>query len=352
MKNGWPVFLSMHEFRITPVSAPLAAAQRDKITAFWESENAQVTNPEKRLEEVAYCAHTEDGKLIALCSYHLGHGIYNELPLYFMRVFVAKDYRQTLLAFNLLAHLAESLADKAKGNLIARGVGVAAILETDIVKNRGTIECCRTFQFPINKRPLTFVLTGYTSTGSPEYCHFFERGANSSKPHNSGEKDSSDSLNHSALRRVSTGQNPSIDASIASFLAKERQLELKSVQAYLQEKIIYVRHQDEVIVTLGLLAPKLLPEINAIFFGLNLVAASQEDHRINSGASNFIDDIFADMNARHSGKLEEAVGIYNLHSGKTSLPLINSRTGFHFQGLDNEGRELRLRYFDGAKLTI
>ena len=82
------------------------------------------------------------------------------------------------------------------------------------------------------------------------------------------------------------------------------------------------------------------------------MAASQEGHKINSGASNFIEDIFADMNVRHSGKLGEAVGIYNLHSGKTSLPLINSRTRFHFQGLDNEGRELRLRYFDGAKLVV
>ena len=352
MKHRWPLFLSMHEFRITPVSTPLAKAQRDKITAFWESENAQVTNPEKRLEEVAYCAHTEDGKLIALCSYHLGLGIYNELPLYFMRVFVAKDYRQTLLAFNLLAHLAESLADEAKGNLIAKGVGVAAILETDIVKNRGTIECCRTFQFPINKRPLTFMLTGYTPKGSPEYCHFFERVINSSKQHNDGEKHSSDSLTYSALRRVIPGQNSSLDASIASFLAKERQLELESAQAYLQQKIIYIRHDDEAIITLGLLAPKFLPEINATLFGLNLVAASEEVHRINSGASSFIEDIFSDMNVRHSGKLEEAVGLYNLHSGKTSLPLINSHTRFHFQGLDDEGRELRIRYFDGAKLVV
>ncbi len=166
----------MTPYRFVHVTTPLSEDQQAEIIALWQRGGAIIEDTESRLDQVSFVAYTETDEIVGVASCQIQPGLYSDLPVHTLRVFVAEHHRQSLLAFELLAHLGEALIDQSRSKGLAQAVGLSTVIETDIVNQRGAILCSRTFQFAINKFPVTFLFTGFSREGSPEYTHYFELG--------------------------------------------------------------------------------------------------------------------------------------------------------------------------------
>jgi hypothetical protein len=300
-------------------SQPIAPTLRSEIEFLWQSENVNIENVDARIAQIRYLARDEQGALAGVCSSNTQRGIFNGLLFHGMRVMVGRAHRQNLLAFDLLAHLVEDLADSRQGMKGGDPVGANVVIQTPIVAERGAIHCARTFQFPINKTPKLFMLSGFTAKGHPEYCHYFP------------------------------------DDSEASRLVSERWA--KTSDAFCKEAAVvpqgnhvFTLESNGQTVAKCELVPRFIPEINASLLGMRTeILENTGDIDI---AACFARHIHDQLNNPAQPRQDDVVGLYLLYAERTALPAVCPATRFHLHGVDSQGRELRVRFFDDLLVKV
>lgn len=332
----------MSEYQFSAVNHPPSKSFREDVLALWRSGGAVIDSPDERIRQLGYAAYTETGELVGVCSYQEQKGCYSALPLYGMRVFVAAKHRESLLAYELLAHLSESLIDQRGATEHSNSIGLCAVIETDIVNQRGTIFVERTFQFAVNKKPLTFRLTGFTPQGSPEYTYYFEY----------PQPTESDRVDHDfSLEKIHEESPEETRRDVGRILVEQKSIEAPMLDQYVAQKLVLAITQDDRVDSVCLLIPQFIKELNATLFGVLLLSKNpwslDKDKKV--ALTNLI---FAKMNAQFDGDVRAAIGLFVLYTNKTQLPVIEADTEFRFHAIDNKGQELRLRYFDEAKVDV
>lgn len=318
----------------------------------WENEKVGIADTDTRIAEIRYTARNEAGDLVGVCSSAVEKGIYNGLYFHGMRVLVAAEFRQNLLAFELLAHLVEELADNRRGNFEVGPVGVKVVIQTPIVAERGQIHCVRTFQFPINKTPKQFLLSGFTPKGHPEYCHYFTN--------------DSDATKGALARWVNTAETLGSEASVQAFSQDPQNADRGDVLAFLEQqssvnkparqqqivssKSLYSLKRNGQLVAVCELIPRLIREINGSLLGIHPHGSANTGDIDILGI--FAREIYDQLNSAGSHRIEDAVGLFTVYSDRTDLPVVCPVTGFHLHGADAQQRELRVRFFDDLKVKV
>ena len=332
----------MNGYRFLPVEQPITASFKEQVLALWKSGGAVVDNPEERLSQVAYAAHTSDGALAGVCSYQVQRGLYSALAVYGLRAFVAPKHRQNLLAYELLAHLAESLIDAHRSPYQTQTSGLCAIIETAIVNDQGAVFVERTFQFAINKHPVRFELTGFSPDGSPEYTHYFNLPVSLSLDARA---------NSYIVTQLHENSDEDLRKTVAKILINQKNLKLDQLDAYVAQKLVLAIADSNTLDAVCLLVPRYIHELNATLFGLVLL--SRNPTTLTSDKQNLlIKIIYEHMNSLFDGDTDASIGIFTLHPARTELPLLDEDSGLRFHGIDNQGQEMRLRFFEGAKVIV
>jgi len=332
----------MSDYRFLPVEQPLTASVKAQVLALWKSGDAVIDNPDERLSQVAYAAHSPDGTLAGVCSYQLQRGLYSALSVYGLRVFVAPNHRQGLLAFELLAHLGESLIDAHRPPAQTQTAGLCAVIETEIVNDRGAEFVERTFQFAVNKHPVTFVMTGFSPGGSPEYTHYFNLPAPPLLDARA---------NSYTVTQLHEKSDESLRKAVAKILINQKKLKLDQLDAYVSQKLVLAISDSNTLDAVCLLVPRYVRELNATLFGLVLLA--RDPATLTSDKQNLlITIIYEHMNSLFDGDINASIGVFTLHPSRTELPLLDEDSGLRFHGIDNQGQEMRLRFFEGAKVIV
>ena len=332
----------MSEYYFSPVNHPPSDTFREDVLALWRSGGAVIEAPDERIKQLGYAAYTDTGELVGVCSYQEQKGFYSALPMYGMRVFVTPEHRQSLLAYELLAHLSESLIDQRSTTEHSNTVGLCAVIETDIVNQRGAVFVERTFQFAVNKEPLTFHLTGFTPQGSPEYTYYFAhpQPAEIDMPHHDFSVEQIHEESPEETRR-----------DVGRILVEQKNIDGSMLDQYVAQKLVVAVKRDDQVDSVCLLIPQFIRELNATMFGMLLL--SNNPQSLNKDKKALLTNIiYTQMNAQFDGDLRGGIGLFILYAEKTELPVIEADTEFRFHAFDNKGQELRLRYFDKAKVSI
>lgn len=332
-------------FSIESAPKPISTSLRSEIERLWQAEKVNIQDVDTRIAQIRYTARDESGSLAGVCSSTVKKGIFNSLCFHSMRVMVGSAFRQNLLAFDLLAHLVEELTDNRQGNSREEPAGANVVIQTPIVAERGAIHCARTFQFPINKTPKVFVLSGFSPNGHPEYCHFFP--------------DTSDATRAAEERWANTTEAFSKEATVqpvtrAMLSDNEAQVRLLLGQENgsedLGDKILYsLKHKDQLLAVCELV-PRFVPEINGSLLGMRMHTSAKTDSLDIQGC--FAREIHNQLNHDGVEQPHKAVGLFKVYSGRTNLPTVCPVTRFHLHGIDAQGRELRVRFFEEVKVTV
>ena len=332
----------MSEYHFSAVNHPPSDNFGKDVLALWRSGGAVIEAPDERIKQLGYAAFINTGELVGVCSYKQQKGFYSALPMYGMRVFVAPKHRQSLLAYELLAHLSESLIDQRSTTDHSKTVGLCAVIETDIVNQRGAIFVERTFQFAINKEPRTFRLNGFTPKGSPEYTYYFEY----PQP---AEIDMPD--HDFSVEQIHEGSPEETRRDVGRILVEQKSIEGSMLDQYVAQKLVVAVKRGGQVDSVCLLVPQFIKELNATLFGMLLL--SNNPQSLNKGKKALLTNIiYNQMNAQFDGDVRGAIGLFILYTKETGLPVIEADTEFRFHAIDNKGQELRLRYFDQAKVTV
>ena len=328
-----PVF--SYEKVIQPISEELKA----EVIALWDREGAGITDLETRLAQVGFVARTEAGELAGVCSSTVARGIYNSFAFHSMRVLVATEFRQNLLAFELLAHLVEDFIDHRPQDTAGEPVGVKVVIESPIVAQRGAIFCSRTFQFPVNKAPAEFLLSGFTPKGHPEYCHYFRDELNETSPTDNDGETLVEKLNEELLNVY--GEE------IAGLLSNSSQ---PDIQPDLSKRTLYLLRRDTKLLAVCELFPRQIPELNTGLLGLHTTIAPKAGDI--DAEDVLARAIFDDLADEPRPVVSDVVGLYQARERQESLIPISPKTGFHLHGVDAQGNELRVRFFNEVKATV
>ena len=339
----------MTPYHFVQVTTPLSEDQQAEIIALWQRGGAIIEDIESRLSQVTFLAYSEQDELAGVASFQIQQGLYSDLPVNALRVFVAAHHRQSLLAFELLAHLGEVLIDLSRTKGLAQAVGLSAIIETDIVNQRGAIPCSRTFQFAVNKFPVTFLFTGFSREGSPEYTHYFELG---DLERNTASKDQS-ATRTSEMNLVILGPESAeaLRKEVGEILIEQRGIPGPQLDQYVAQKLVIALFEEGVMQAVCLLVPQFIREMNATLFGLMLFPAEAKNSPP-IDQSKLHQVIFEHMNNAFQGSPEEAIGLFILFATKTNQPIFDPITRFHYHGTDRKGQELRVRFFDEASVQV
>ena len=332
----------MSEYHFSPVNHPPSDTFREDVLALWRSGGAVIEVPDERIKQLGYAAYTKMGELVGVCSYQEQKGFYSALPMYGMRVFVAPKHRQSLLAYELLAHLSESLIDQRSPTDHSNTIGLCTVIETDIVNQVGTIFVERTFRFAINKKPLTFRLNGFTPQGSPEYTYYFEY----------PQPEGNDMPHHDfSVEQIHEGSPEETRRDVGRILVEQKNIDGSMLDQYVAQKLVMAVKRDNQVDSVCLLIPQFIKELNATLFGMLLL--SNNPQSLNKDKKALLTNIiYNQMNAQFDGDVSGAIGLFILYTKETGLPVIEADTEFRFHAIDNKGQELRLRYFDKAKVSI
>lgn len=339
----------MTPYRFVHVTTPLSEDQQAEIIALWQRGGAIIEDTESRLDQISFVAYTETDEIVGVASCQIQPGLYSALPVHTLRVFVAEHHRQSLLAFELLAHLGEALIDQSRSKGLAQAVGLSAVIETDIVNQRGAILCSRTFQFAINKFPVTFLFTGFSREGSPEYTHYFELG---DLERNTASKEQP-ATPTAGMDLVFLGPESAetLKKDVGEILIEQRGIPSPQLDQYVAQKLVIAIFEQGVMQAVCLLVPQFIREMNATLFGLMLFPAGAKDSAP-IDQSKFHQVIFEHMNTAFQGNPEEAIGLFILFATKTDQPIFDPITRFYYHGRDQKGQELRVRFFDEARVQV
>ena len=339
-------------FTIERVSRPISKALRSEIEAMWKAENARIADPEARMAQVGYIARHESGALVGVCSSVVEKGVYNGLQFHAMRVLVSSAYRQNLLAFDMLAHLSEELSDNSEGDIQGGPVGVKVVIQTPIIAQRGAIPCTRTFQFPVNKSPKTYLLSGFTPNAHPEYCCYFENDNDASRAALERWAHESETFCREATVQLLTQDSPAGDKD--SVLALLQEKSITGIPARSQpapgDRILYSLRSDSQVIAACELVPRVIPEINGTLLGLHIHAGKVADNI--DLATCFARQIYTRLNQGIRPRPAGAAGLFTVYTDRTGLPAVCPVTGFHLHGVDTQGRELRVRFFDDVVVKV
>jgi len=329
------------EFSFERITQPISETLGAEIQSLWDSQGLSIPDVTSRLAQVRYLARSQTGEPAGVCSSTVEKGIFNGLLFHSMRVMVAGEFRQHLLAYELLAHLVEELCDSRQGELSSEPVGAKVVIQTPIVAERGAIHCSRTFQFPINKTPKAFVLSGFTSRGHPEYCHYF-------LDENKAAASSSTGTTASGLTVARLDTNPQgREKEAILVLLRESPL---GADPTIERRLLYtLKSADQLLAVCELIA-RPVPELNAGLLGIYSYPTAQADG-VNT-AEIFAREIYQQLAAETRSETPEIVGLYQVCNNPGSLAPVCPDTGFHFHGLDPRGRELRVRFFDEVKVKV
>ncbi|MEM1113055.1 MAG: hypothetical protein AAGI11_14180 [Pseudomonadota bacterium] len=342
----------MPVFTYQKVASPMLPALRQEIENLWRQEQAGIENVEERLSQIRWVGRDEDGTLAGVCSSQVEKGVFNSQYFHAMRVLVGKPYRQNLLAFELLAHMVEDLHVQRQGKGQIGPVGVKAIIQSSIVAERGAIHCTRTFQFPVNKIPYTFLLSGFTSRKHPEYCCYFPDDGDSAKAVLARWAADSEAFSKEASIVALGDTSPESDWHAALALTAggtESGGVSRELQTPHYRKLYTLTHNGQLQAVCELV-PREVPEINARLLGLHLHAAP-EAAEVDLLAC-LAREVFEQLNQPGQPSAADAAGLFLVYTSRTGLPIVCPVTGFHLHGVDRQGQELRVRFFEEIKVKV
>lgn len=342
---------------VQTVTQPLDHNTREGILKLWENEQAVIDDPEARLAQVTFVAYAA-GELVGITSAKLIHEQNTRQPLYALRALVGKDWRQQSLAYDLLAHSIEQ-----RGNAFADGSDLSAVgllfeLEASFVLNRPTLESSKTYHFSVNKTPKTFHFIGFDDRGIGEFVHYFPgakimgmaRKSPSIKPQTiAPAPELRHELVHGNLTEeqqdkliklwLSAGVLPNRDACLARL-----------------PQVAALAYNADSVVGVGSLFPVVVPHLRAELLGYRSFISAEV--RGGQTATELLNVIFEERNRQFANNDVNtalpgiAYSLQNAQLNASVVELISPRSGFILAGFDKEGRQIRVRYFDGATITL
>ncbi|QFU74443.1 hypothetical protein EY643_01555 [Halioglobus maricola] len=301
---------------------------------------------------MGFIARSAEGEVVGVCSSNIEKGIYNGLLFHAMRVLVANEHRQNFLAFDLLAHLTELHFEEFKADPQSGPVGVKVVIQTPIVAERGAIRCARTIQFPVNNAPWTFLLSGFAPGNQPEYCCYFPRDDEASlAAQNRWTSDSAPRVEHVTVKLLHEGGPIAEREQVLGLLQTlSPRSAVAGAQAELAGRAIYTLYLADQLIALCELVPRDLPEINGLLVGL--YTHTLTDLGKLDVAACFARGIYEQLEANTGTIPFGAVGLFMVYASRTALPPVCPVTGFHLHGVDGQGKELRVRFFDEIKVEV
>ena len=342
---------------VQAITQPLDHNTRDEILKLWANEQAVIDDPEDRLTEVAFVAYAA-GELVGITSKKLIRESNTGQPLYALRALVSKDWRQQSLAYDLLAH-----SINARGNAFADGSDLSAVgllfeLEASFIINRPILESSKTYHFSASKVPTTFHFIGFDQRGIGEFVHYFP-----------GAKIMGIPRKPLGIKPQNTSPAPKLRHELVDGDLTEDQQE-KLIALWLDAGVLPNRdaclaripqvaalaYNADSIVGVGSVFPVLVPQLRAELLGYRSFISTEV--RGSQTATELLNVIFEDRNRRfansdHSSQLPGiAYSLQNAQLNASIVDLISPRSGFILAGFDKEGRQIRVRYFDGAKVTV
>lgn len=349
--------MSKRNAEVQAVTQPLDHNTRDGILKLWANEEAVIDAPEARLAQVAFVAYAA-GDLVGITSANLIRETNTRQPLYALRALVSKEWRQQSLAYDLLAHSIE-----LRGNAFADGSDLTAVgllfeLEASFVINRPTLETSKTYHFSANKTPKTFHFIGFDHRGIGELVHYFPgakimgmpRKSPSIKPQNVAP---APTLRHELVHGNLTEEQQ--EKLIKLWLGAGVLPNRETCLARLPQVAALAYHADS-IVGVGSVFPVVVPHLRAELLGYRSFISAEV--RGGQTATELLNVIFEERNRQFANNDVStrlpgiAYSLQNAQLNASVVDLISPRSGFILAGFDKEGRQIRVRYFDGATVTL